>query len=180
MSAKEVLYFWFEELTPKDWFAGEETLDEEIEERFLPLNQQAKRGELFEWRATLEGRVAEIIVLDQFSRNLYREDGRAYSSDDMALALSQELLSKDGFNELPLDYQVFALMPFMHAESRKIQEHSVELFSEHPEWEENLVHAIKHKEIIDQFGRYPSRNDQIGRQSTPEEIKWLENNDYLS
>lgn len=176
---QDVLDYWFEELTPEQWFMGGEAVDQQITERFSEVTEQAKRGELFTWRETLEGRVAEIIVLDQFSRNIYRQDGRAYSSDDMALTLSQEIQEIPGFNELDSNYQAFAIMPFMHAESRVIQEISVKLFKQNDDWADSYKHAVAHKEIIDQFGRYPSRNKQIGRESTPEELVFLSESDYL-
>ncbi|MBG9984331.1 DUF924 domain-containing protein [Aerococcaceae bacterium DSM 111022] len=176
---QDIIDYWFNELTPEQWFMGGEVVDQQIAERFSQVTEQAKRGELYSWRESLEGRVAEIIVLDQFSRNLYRKDGRAYSSDDMALTLSQEIQRQDGFDDLDKDYQLFAIMPFMHAESRLIQNISVELFKKYDEWDGNLEHAVAHKEIIDQFGRYPSRNKQIGRESTPEELTFLSESDYL-
>ncbi len=177
---QEVLDFWFQELTPEQWFIQDDQVDKTIHDRFATINQQAKAGELEPWRRDLAGRVAEIIVLDQFSRNLYREDGRAYSSDDMALVLAQEIQKQSGFRDLPKEWQLFSIMPYMHAESRAIQKQSIELFSQYEEWEENLKHAHAHKEIIDQFGRYPTRNKQIGRESTAEEAQWLATNDYLS
>lgn len=176
---QDILNFWFNELTPAQWFNGGADVDQEIIQRFKETTEAAKRGELYSWRQTLEGRVAEIIVLDQFPRNIYRDSGEAYSSDDMALVLAQEIREIAGFDDLDLDYQIFALLPFMHAESRAIQMLSVEIFKKHDAWAENYKHAVMHKEIIDQFGRYPSRNRQIGRVSTPEEIAWLQNNDYL-
>ncbi|MBG9982994.1 DUF924 domain-containing protein [Aerococcaceae bacterium DSM 111020] len=179
-SYQDVLDFWFQELSPQQWFIQDGEIDQTIQNRFLTTNQQAKAGELVDWRNDLAGRVAEIIVLDQFSRNLYREDGRAYSSDDMALVLAQEIQKQSGFNELPKEWQLFSIMPYMHAESRVIQEQSVQLFSQYDEWKDYLKHAQAHKAIIDEFGRYPSRNKQIGRTTTSNEAEWLANNDYLS
>ena len=92
MEAQEVLQFWFEELEPKDWFIKSDALDKEICRRFLNIHQAAIAGELSHWRKTIQGRLAEIIVLDQFSRNLYREDARAFLYDGMALVLAQEAL----------------------------------------------------------------------------------------
>ena len=92
MEAQEVLQFWFKELEPKDWFIKSDALDEEINRRFSKIHQAAIAGELSHWRNTIQGRLAEIIVLDQFSRNLYRNDARAFLYDGMALVLAQEAL----------------------------------------------------------------------------------------
>lgn len=172
-----VLDFWFNELSPEDHFSKNDQLDEEIRERFGHAQQQAAAGELSHWRESTKGRVAEIILLDQFSRNLFRKDGRAFSNDNMALALAQEARRQADFSSLPLDYQLFALMPYMHSESPVIHEEAVKLFSQYDEWGDNLKYEYAHKAIIDQFGRYPHRNDQIGRPSTPEEIEWLKHHD---
>lgn len=167
-----VLDFWFSELTPKDWFVKDDSLDKRISDRFLETYHRACSGELFAWRQTIEGRLAEIIVLDQFSRNIFRDQAKAFQYDCLALALSQEASRQPETKQLALGKKAFLYMPFMHSESRVIHEEAVKLFSE-PGLENNLDFEMKHKKIIEQFGRYPHRNEILGRESTPQEIEFL-------
>lgn len=130
-------------------------------------------GELYGWRKTAHGRLAEIIVLDQFSRNMYRDQPQSFAADPMALVLAQEavFLGADKKLKTPQE-QAFLYMPYMHSESEIIHEVALDLFSQ-PGLENNYAFELKHKEIIDRFGRYPHRNDILGRQSTAEELAFL-------
>lgn len=169
---QEVIDFWFEELSPKQWFMGGDELDRLIAQRFSDLHKQASRCELVDWRQSPQGRLAEIIVLDQFSRNLYRDSPHAFSSDPLALALAQEAISLGLDKQLNPQQRTFLYMPFMHSESLVIHQRAVELFKENG-IEGNLEFEYKHKVIIEKFGRYPHRNDVLGRESTPEEQAFL-------
>lgn len=172
---KEVLDFWFNELGPKDWFNGGKEIDRQINSRFKATVEQARSGEFYQWRDTIHGRLAEIILLDQFPRNIYRGLKAAFASDDMALALAQEAYQQDNFNQLTQDEQVFLVMPFMHAESLIIQEElSIPAFTTIGA-EENLKYAKEHRDTIKKFGRFPYRNDALGRESTPLEKEYLMN-----
>ena len=169
---REVLEFWFsEENKPKQFIKNDE-FDKEIHDRFYEVWQKGCEGLLFDWRTTLQGRLAEIIVLDQFSRNLCRGKACAFSKDDVALILSQEAIKKDGFKALTQEERQFMIMPFMHSESAEIHKLSISLFEELGH-EVSTDFAYKHKEIIDRFGRYPHRNDALGRESTKKEIEFL-------
>ena len=170
MHPQAILHCWFEELTPQQHFAKDATLDESIRTRFGPTLEAAARCELFTWRATPEGRLAEILVLDQFSRNVYRDTARAFAQD--ALALAQELVASGQDRSLPTAQRVFAYVPYMHSESAVIHEQALELFAQ-PGMENNLDFERRHKAIIDRFGRYPHRNAVLGRTSTPEELAFL-------
>lgn len=172
ISEHEILYFWFEELGESRWFENHPETDDLIRSRFQGLLESASKGELFKWRSTPEGRLAEIIVLDQFSRNIYRGSGEAFKNDSMALVLSQEMISLKQDLLLEIGQRAFAYMPFMHSESKAIHEQAVKLFSV-PGLEDNYKFEILHKEIIDRFGRYPHRNAVLGRTSTPEESEFL-------
>ncbi|WP_333003732.1 DUF924 family protein [Vibrio coralliilyticus] len=172
ITAQEVLSFWFEELEPKDWFVSSEQLDNTITQRFGDLLQCAAKSELYSWRTNALGRLAEVIVLDQFSRNVYRNTPKAFAQDPLALALAQEAIALGKDAELSLTQQSFLYMPFMHSESLLIHERAVELFKA-PGMENNYEFEIKHKVIIDRFGRYPHRNEILGRESTAEEIEFL-------
>ena len=170
--ALAILHFWFEELTAKQHFVKDAALDETIRARFGDTLQAAARCELFVWRATAEGRLAEILVLDQFSRNVWRDTPRAFAQDALALALAQELVASGQDRSLPPAQRVFAYMPYMHSESALIHEQAVALFSQ-PGMEGNLDFELRHKAIIDRFGRYPHRNAILGRSSTPQELAFL-------
>ncbi len=173
MTPDTLLNFWFSELNSKARFTRNKETDERIKQRFGSLHARAVAGEISAWRSTLKGRLAEIIVLDQFSRNLYRDDARAFQCDAVALALSQEALAQPGIDNLAPEEKTFLYMPFMHSESPQIHAQAVLLFSLSG-LEENLKFELKHKAIIDRFGRYPHRNASLGRVSRPEEIEFLQ------
>lgn len=168
----DILHVWFTELTPQQHFAKDAALDESIRTRFCPTLEAAARCELFPWRATPEGRLAEILVLDQFSRNVWRDTARAFAQDALALALAQELVASGQDRSLPTAQRVFAYMPYMHSESALIHEQALALFAQQG-MENNLDFERRHKAIIDRFGRYPHRNAILCRPSTPEELAFL-------
>ncbi|OYT93721.1 MAG: hypothetical protein CFE43_03120 [Burkholderiales bacterium PBB3] len=172
MQPQPILHFWFEELTPKQHFVKDPALDEAIRARFGDTLEAAARCELFAWRATLEGRLAEIIVLDQFSRNVYRATKQAFAQDALALVLAQELVASSQDRSLPVAQRVFAYMPYMHSESALMHAQAVALFSQ-PGLEYNYDFELRHKAIIDRFGRYPHRNAILGRSSSAEELAFL-------
>lgn len=167
-----ILQFWFQEISPEQWWKVDAAFDRLIVARFSELHGQAMRAELFEWRAEPRGRLAEIIVLDQFSRNMYRGDGRAFAADAMALALAQEAVAAQADRMLSPDERVFLYMPYMHSESRVIHQVAERLFKENGP-ESNYGFELRHKAIIDRFGRYPHRNAVLGRSSTQEEQAFL-------
>ncbi|MBE2895287.1 DUF924 domain-containing protein [Pasteurellaceae bacterium HPA106] len=170
--AQTVLDFWFDEKNQAHWFVKSAVFDEQIRTQFADVLMQASACELSEWRTTVEGRLAEIIVLDQFSRNIYRNTPQAFAQDDIALALAQEALKKEGYVALCPVQKKFILMPFMHSESRLIHERALPYF-EALQDERTLDYELRHKAIIDQFGRYPHRNAILNRTSTPEEQDFL-------
>ena len=172
MQLQPILHFWFTELTPKQHFAKDAALDEAIRTRFGSVLTAAAKCELFAWRATPEGRLAEVLVLDQFSRNVYRDTPHAFAQDALALVLAQELVASTLDRSLPLAQRSFAYMPYMHSESLAIHTQAVQLFSQ-PGLENNLSFELRHQEIIDRFGRYPHRNAILGRTSTAEELTFL-------
>jgi len=172
MQPQSILQFWFEELTPKQHFVKDAALDETIRARFGDTLEAASRCELFGWRTTAEGRLAEIIVLDQFSRNVYRDTPRAFAQDALALVLAQELVASRLDRSLPAGQRVFAYMPYMHSESALVHTQAVELFTQLGN-ENNLNFEMRHKAIVDRFGRYPHRNAILGRTSSAEELAFL-------
>jgi len=169
---QQVINFWFEEIQPGQWWKKDEAFDALLVERFSDVHTRASRCELFEWRKQPLGRLAEIIVLDQFSRNMFRDTPRAFSTDAMSLTLSQEAIACGADQELTPVQRGFMYMPFMHSESLQIHEIAVGLFRKNGN-QNNLDFEISHKKIIERFGRYPHRNQILGRQSTAEEIEFL-------
>jgi uncharacterized protein (DUF924 family) len=167
-----VLNFWFQESSPAQWWKVDAEFDRLIAERFSELYSRATRAELFEWRREPRGRLAEIIVLDQFSRHLYRGNALAFLNDTLALALAQEAVAAKADLTLPPEERVFMYMPYMHSESRLIHEIAERLFKEGG-LESNYDFELRHKAIIDRFDRYPHRNAILGRQSTEEERAFL-------
>ncbi|ENU86635.1 DUF924 family protein [Acinetobacter sp. CIP 102129] len=172
MQAQDILDFWFDPDHRSLWFAKSDEFDAKIRERFQTIHHQAIQAELWSWRKTAEGRLAEIIVLDQFSRNLYRDQPQAFAHDSMALMLAQEAISLQLDAQLSPDHRSFLYMPFMHSESKLIHEFALKLFQRLGN-EINLSFEKKHKLIIDRFGRYPHRNAILGRSSTAEELEFL-------
>lgn len=173
---QSVLGFWFDTLTPEQWFKKDAALDKQIKEQFGQLHAQAAACELAHWRHSgaepVKGRLAEIIVLDQFSRNIYRDAAQAFAQDSLALALAQEAVAQGLDQQLSVEERAFLYLPYMHSESARIHEEAVTLFNQ-PGLENNYNFELKHKVIIDRFGRYPHRNAVLGRTSTAEEIEFL-------
>lgn len=167
-----VLDFWFREIEPRQWWAKDPAFDAAVAQRFLPLLEQAGRGELRAWRATRRGRLAEVIVLDQFPRNVHRDTPAAFAHDPMALALAQEAVAAGALGALEPVERAFLLMPYMHSESARVHAEAARLFAA---WTpaDNHAFELRHKAIIDRFGRYPHRNAILGRASTPEEEAFL-------
>ena len=169
---EEVLKFWFDDLSPDDWFKSDEAVDGHIRERFRELHETLREQVPETWRNSARGCLAAVIVLDQFSRNMYRGASRAFAADGAALSLAKEALARGFDRELSMDERKFLYMPFEHSENPAEQERSIELFST-LESELDLDYARRHKEIIDRFGRFPHRNAVLGRISTPEEIEFI-------
>lgn len=167
-----VLDFWFEELAPRQHWLKDAELDAKITERFGSLHQQAALGELWLWRATAKGRLAEIIVLDQFSRNIYRGQAQSFACDAAALVLAQEAVRNEQDKILAVQQRAFLYMPYMHSESLLVHDEALRLFGQSG-LEDKLDFEQRHRAIIERFGRYPHRNDTLGRISTPEEEAFL-------
>lgn len=172
ISAEQVLHFWFGELEASQWWTRDEALDAEIGRRFGALLRQAAAGELHGWRKTPQGRLAEILVLDQFSRNIHRDAPAAFAQDAMALVLAQEAVLGNAPAALSTDQRAFLYLPFMHSESSAMHVWAERLYRE-PGLEQNYDFELQHQAIIERFGRYPHRNAILGRASTPEELAFL-------
>lgn len=167
----DVFSFCFEDTDRMQWFTKDPAFDQVIHQRFATTLEQAAKGELYHWRQTAHGRATEIFVLDQFSRNLYRDTPQAFAQDTMALVLAQELVASGALDQFPERVAGFVLMPYMHSESVVIHEQAVELFTRYAPG--HLEAEMKHKVIVDRFHRYPHRNNILGRESTTEEQEFL-------
>lgn len=172
----EVLEFWFNAEHIPLHFEENKEFDELIRKEFLKTWEYAKEGLLVDWRKNIKGRLAEIIVLDQFSRNLFRRDIRTYTQDKMAIALAQEVVNMPEYEDLETVEKKFVLLPFMHSESTKLHDWAYKFYEELGD--ENTLHfENKHREILNEFGRYPYQNKDLGRESTDKEIQWLKEKD---
>lgn len=168
----DILHFWFEEITPQQWWKVDPAFDTLLGERFRVLLERVAQGECQGWRGSARGRLAEVIVLDQFSRNIHRNTPRAFAQDGMALVLAQEAVAGGALEALEPMQRAFLLMPYMHSESRLIHVEAERLFRA---WApaDNHDFELRHKAIIDRFGRYPHRNAILGRRSSAEELAFL-------
>jgi len=173
-AATAVLSFWFEETKPHQWYRRDPDFDQTVRQRFAALHEDARAGRLGAWRGDETRALALIILLDQLSRNIFRDAPEAFAQDGQALNVAKDAIDR-GFNlRFPEKQQAFFYMPFMHSETLSEQDRCVALFTEHMPASDNLPFAVEHREIIVRFGRFPHRNKILGRQSTPEEISFLE------
>jgi uncharacterized protein (DUF924 family) len=168
---EQVTRYWFEELRPESWFRKDSRVDDAIRERFAALHNEVAQLRPEQLATPLEC-LAAVIVLDQFSRNMFRGSPRAFATDPLALAISQHAIAGGLDQQLTRPQRWFLYMPFQHSEDRAVQARSVELFTQLND-PENLGYARKHKEVIDRFGRFPHRNEVLGRVSTPEELQFI-------
>lgn len=172
--AIDVLKFWFEETSPKQHFVSDPAFDDAICERFAILHADAAAGILDKWIDTAEGALALIILLDQFSRNMFRGKAQAFAYDAKAQALAELALAAGHDIVTPVDRRAFFYMPYMHAEDLEIQDKCIALIRERlGEDSSNMPHAIWHHDVIAEFGRFPFRNVALERESTRKEIAFL-------
>lgn len=169
MTWKSIIAFWFKECKPAQWFTKSAAFDRRVRKRFMKTYSQVVQGKTAEWRKTPRGRLAEIIVLDQFARNMFRGTSQSFAHDALALALAQEAIRARADKKLSPIMRRFLYMPFMHSESKAIQKQSLALFASVGE----TRYARDHKKIIDRFGRFPHRNRALGRTSTIAERKFM-------
>jgi len=172
MNYPEIITFWFEILSPKDWWRKNEALDTRIRDQFAEMHTQVVAGKTQAWQATDEGRLAEVIVLDQFSRNMYRGQPASFAYDALALERCKTAVAAGTAGRLDPLRVSFLLMPYMHSES--LQEHAegLPLFQQYCA-ESTVEYETRHAIIIERFGRYPHRNEILGRTSSAEELEFL-------
>ena len=175
-SAQDVLDFWMS-AGPDKWFNKSDAFDRDIRNNFLPTYEAAAAGRLSGWETTPEGALALVIVLDQFPRNMFRNDARAWANDPVALGIANRALDAGYDEQVPMELRAFFYLPLMHSEKLADQERSVDLYRALGN-ENNLKYAEIHADIIRKFGRFPHRNPVLGRDTTPEEKVFLESGGF--
>ena len=175
-SPAEILAFWREAGRDR-WYTRNDAFDAEVRRRYHDLWRKAAAGEMSSWEASDDGALALVIVLDQFPRNMFRDDVLAYSSDHMAREAAGRAISRGADARIDPGLREFLYMPFMHSEHLPDQTHCVELFrkSGNPE---NLKYAEQHADIIERFGRFPHRNRVLGRATTSDEQAFLDDGGF--
>lgn len=173
----EVLDFWLNELGPKGWYAGGEEIDSLCRDRFGDLWQAAHDGGLDHWVDGTVGTLAYLILTDQIPRNIHRNTGLAFATDDKALAAARKALAEGWDQNAPDPERHFFYMPFEHSEDPADQAEAVRLLADDPEM---LLHARAHQEVIARFGRFPTRNAALGRESSAAEQVYLDEGGYMA
>lgn len=176
----ELLTFWFEDAGPARWFAHERAFDEEIRRRFSALYEEAAAGRHDDWADSADGALALLILLDQFSRNLFRDSPRAFAMDAKALAVASQALARGFDHDTTAERRQFFYMPFMHSENIEDQRRCAALFGALEDGVRWLEYARRHMKIIERFGRFPHRNETLGRRNTTEEDAWLHSPEAVS
>lgn len=170
--ARAVLDFWFNELDPEQWWKRDETVDARVVSCFTPLYERVSDEVPGEWLETPGGCLAAIIVLDQFPRNMFRDDPRTFATDARALEIAGQTIAAGEDEKLDQCERGVLYMPYQHSEDSAMQARSVELFTALGDAAQ-LDFAFKHKQVIDRFGRFPHRNKILGRKSSAEEVEFL-------
>ena len=178
--AEEILAFWIDEIGPEGWYKGGAALDALCRDRFLDDWEKGRRGDYAQWTTTAPNALALLILLDQFPRNMFRGEARAFATDRQARAVAKAMIASGRQAELEPEEQHFVRLPLIHSETIADQEQGVRncLLLGTPA--DNLLHARAHRHVIRRFGRFPFRNAALGRASTPEEEAWLAEGGYMA
>ncbi len=176
----DVLNYWFETLTTKDWYVANDAVDATIRDRFMTTWEAARRGACDDWATSASGAMALLVVTDQFPRNMFRGDGRSFATDDLALRTARSAIAQGWDLETPEPDRQFFYMPFMHAEDLVAQNEAIDFVKTRmPETgDDNIDHAHAHHWVIAKFGRFPYRNEALDRTTTDEEQAFLDAGGY--
>ncbi|MEJ6394752.1 DUF924 family protein [Gymnodinialimonas sp. 2305UL16-5] len=175
--AAEIVAFW-DQAGPDAWYTQDDAFDQTIRDRFGQDWERARAGEYDDWSASAEGALALILLFDQFPRNMFRGDATAFATDDQGIAVAQHMLDEGWDQEVDEPMRQFVYMPFMHSELPAHQDLCCALMETRMEIGNNALHAHAHRMIIDQFGRFPYRNDALGRETTPAERRFMDEGGY--
>jgi len=176
---KDLLSLWFAPETGKLWFRSTSEFDDKLRDRYEAVYSRASAGDLDDLARDDELALALVILLDQIPRNIYRHDGRRYETGEKAMNIARQVIARGGDGEFDDWQKAFLYMPFMHSENLDDQKESIRLF-EQAGLEANTRFAKQHYDIVERFGRFPHRNEHLGRTSTEEEIAWLNSDDGFS
>ena len=182
VTPQSILDFWLNDTGPAGWYGGGPELDEAIRKRFLLAWRAARTGAFDHWLLYPDSALALIILLDQFPRNMFRGDAEAFASDERALRLAKLAIARGHDLKVDEPARQFFYMPLMHSENLQDQDRCARLLrSRMPETgRNNLPHACAHREVIRRFGRFPYRNEALGRRTKPEESDYLDQGGYAS
>lgn len=175
---KEIIDYWIEEVGPDGWYTENPDIDKAIIDRFGADREAAKQGRLDDWQDSALGSLALLILLDQFSRNMFRGSAESFAADDKAVAVARMAIVHNQDQEIEPPAQQFFYMPFMHSEDLTVMDYGIGMLSTRTKLDHTLLHARAHRRIIDRFGRFPFRNEALGRETSPEEKEFLESGGY--
>jgi uncharacterized protein (DUF924 family) len=171
---QSVIDFWFTEISPKQWWVKSVEFDDLIRQRFFTIYEETRGGKYLDWINSAQSCLARILVLDQFPRNMFRDKPESFQTDALALAATKHALSLGFDSGMPSQHKAFLYMPLMHSEAIDDQAKAIDLFTAAgPDLSENLKSSERHKAIIGQFGRFPHRNQILGRASSEAEVTFL-------
>ena len=174
---EDVLAFWLDEIGPEGWYAVSPAIDARVRDRFLPAWQDATEGAFGLWLTYPSGVLAYLILTDQFPRNMFRDDPRAFATDPMARAAAKGAILRDWDLRIDPPARQFFYLPLMHSEDPVDQDRCVRLFVDRMPGD-NVLHARAHRTVIRRFGRFPFRNQALGRATLPDEAAWLADGGY--
>ncbi|MDE9449192.1 DUF924 domain-containing protein [Aliiroseovarius sp. Z3] len=180
---QEIITFWFDEVGEKGWYTASDKLDDTIRARFMADYEAARDGKRDHWRDTPQGALAFLILTDQFPRNMFRGDARSFATDPAARACSDHAIERGLDMQIPLPDRQFFYLPFMHSEAMEDQDRCIALMAERMSdtpGQGDTLHARVHRAIIDRFGRFPYRNEALGRETTEEERTFIEDGGYTA
>lgn len=172
VAADEILQYWFSESMSKHWFNANEEIDADIRARFEKVWEQARQGELAHWTKSANGSLALVIVFDQLPLNMYRGQAMSFATEAMGIATARQAIENGLDKEIAKDRLMFMYMPFMHSENMQDQDYAVQLFRD-AGLDENVKFALHHRSIVERFGRFPHRNEILGRSSSDTEIAYM-------
>ena len=174
----EIIRFWTHEVGEKNWYQSSEEIDAAIRRRYAPLWQVASGNALTDWSNEPRGALALLLLLDQFPRNMFRDDPRSFATDPLARRHADRAISADLDLKIDPPLRQFFYLPFMHSEDLADQDRAIACFRDRWLSEDNLRHARAHRSVIERFGRFPWRNEALGRDTTPEEASYIEQGGY--
>ncbi len=181
MTPEDILQFWLDEVGPSGWYKSDPTLDDTIRSRFLPAWRDACEGAHGLWLMSPEGALAYLILTDQFPRNMFRGSAEAFATDQSARAVAYDAIESGWDMKIPHPQRQFFYLPMMHSEDMADQDACVAYMAERLDGDgNNLQHARAHRYIIQRFGRFPYRNEALGRESTQAERDWAETEGYAA